>query len=195
MARDASRLGEEARGAAALATQKSALARLASDAARYAAEAAHLAAANQTAQALGRMETARAIWSAIERGEVDPAEAALAMPPHSVRPSAPPQVVTQPMVDLNRALPLPPGGNRPSNVPTAMPSVPPGMPSNMPPPRHSVPPPNPFAQTGGGFGSPDSALAPPNFRPEILGLPVGVAVLLGMGLALLFIILLWLLLA
>jgi hypothetical protein len=201
MQREAARLGEEAKVAAQEAQRKGAIARLAADAARYAAEALRTAATGATPQANARLETARAIWSAIERGEIDPAmEAALSVPPSSGRASLPPaQVPTQPLMDMQRALPLPPSahagmghGAPMSHGPPPLQQQPSGGHLHGGTARMSLPPPSAFGTVPMSRPA-ASELLPAGLRPELFGLPVPLVVALAIGGFFLLLVLIWVL--
>lgn len=194
MQREATRLAEEAKAAMAEATRKGAVARLAADAARYAGEALRTAASGATPQALARLETARAIWSAIERGEIDPtAEAALSVPPSSHAPNASAQA-PQPLMDLQRALPLPPmGSHGPHGHPPPLQPMPHGS-GNLHggTARMSVPPPSAFGTMPMSRPAPSDIL-PAGLRPELWGIPLPLVVALAFGGFLLLLVLVWVL--
>jgi serine/threonine-protein kinase len=181
LARAALRLRDDAASAAAAAEHKAALAKLAAEAARCAAEALPLAKSGALAQAAARLEEARSIEATMRRTDLAdrPAgeTAPLVAPPRQAptfgappahAPPPPPHVPQLSPDDPRHAARIPLG---PAMLPASM------GPGPMPPPQ-----PAPF----------DDLAFRRRLQPTVLGLPLGAAAVLGLGVLALALAALWL---
>ncbi|MEJ7732706.1 MAG: serine/threonine-protein kinase [Polyangiaceae bacterium] len=175
LAQEAMRLGEEAKGAAAVAVRKTTLAKMAGDAATIAAEAVRLVAAAGLERGAQRMDEALALEAALRRGELGPMGPMAGMHP-------PPNGALHPgaLIDPRRITgpaEMPPPSGRFDTNPSGM------MRPSFEPPAMMVP------------DHLRSTFDPQSFRaqlkPEILGIPRPVAIALFAACFLALVIFAW----